>query len=82
MIANWTDTVCGKPQERMSPLTSHSDSGFKRSNISFKENKLDGVDLNSNSLDYCVRKDEGKILWFLVDCDNLIKYGPMLNTAV
>ena len=28
-------------------LTSHSDSNFERSNISFKENKPDGVDPNS-----------------------------------
>ena len=38
------------------------------SNISLKENKQDGVDLNSNGLDYCVRKNEGKIRWFSADC--------------
>ena len=32
------------------PLTSRSDSDFDRSNISFKENKPDGVDLNCNGL--------------------------------
>ena len=49
-------------------LTSHSDSNFELSNISLKENKRDGDDLNSNGLDYCVRKNEGKILWFSGDC--------------
>ena len=37
------------------------------SNVSLKENKPDGVDLNSNDLDYCVRKNEEKILWFSAD---------------
>ena len=49
-------------------LTSRSDSDFEHSNINLKENKLDGVDLNSNGLAYCVRKNEGKILWFSADC--------------
>ena len=49
-------------------LTSRSDSNFKLSNISLKENKPDGVDLNSDGLDYWVRKNEGKILWFSADC--------------
>ena len=39
-------------------LTSRSDSDFERSKISLKENKLDGVDLNSNGLGYCVRMKE------------------------
>ena len=38
----------------MSPILvmikSHSDSDFERLNISFKENKLDVLDLNSNDL--------------------------------
>ena len=42
-------SVCGKPSiGKVSPilvtLTSHSDSNFEPSNISFKENKWDGVD--------------------------------------
>ena len=49
-------------------LMSRSDSDFERSNISLKENKRDGVDPNSNGLDYCVRKNEGRILWFSADC--------------
>ena len=64
--------VCGKPRERVSPilvaLTSSSDSNFERSNISLNENKRDGIDLNSDGLDYCVRKNEGKLLWFSADC--------------
>ena len=45
-------------------LTSHSDSDFKRSNVSLKENKPDGVNPNSNDIDYYVRKNEGNVLWF------------------
>ena len=45
-------------------LTSRSDSDFQRSNVSLIENEPDGVDPNSNDLDYCVRKNVGKILWF------------------
>ena len=52
-------------------LTSPSDSNFERLNISLKENTRDGVDPNSNGLDYCVRKNEGKILWFSADCYEL-----------
>ena len=39
-------------------LTSRSDSNFERSNISLKENKRDGVDPNSDGLDYCFQKNE------------------------
>ena len=63
--------VCGKPYERVSQilvtLTSHSDSHFEHSNTSFSENKLDGVDLNSNCRDCGVRKNRGKILSILAD---------------
>ena len=45
-------------------FTSLSDSDFEPSNISVKENKLEGVDLNSDGLDYSVGKKEGKILRF------------------
>ena len=38
----------GKVSPILVTLTSHSDSNFERSNISLKENKRDGVDLNSN----------------------------------
>ena len=42
----------------MSPIlvmrTSRYDSNFECSNISLKENTLDGVDLNSDGLDYCI----------------------------
>ena len=49
-------------------LTSQSDSDFERSKVSLKENKSDGVNLNSNDIDYSIRKNEGKILWFSADC--------------
>ena len=48
-------------------LMSRSDSNFEQSNISLKENKRDGVDLDSNGLDYCVQNNEGKIMWFSAD---------------
>ena len=57
-----------KTVEKVSPilvtLTSRSDSDFERSNVSLKENKPDGVNPNSNDIDYNVRKNEGKILLF------------------
>ena len=71
MAVDFDDTVCRKPYERVSPilftLTSRSDSNFECSNISLKENKRDGVDLNSNDLDYCVQNNERKFLWFSAD---------------
>ena len=57
-------TVCGKPQGRVLPilitLTSQNDSDFERSNISFKENKPDGIDLNSNGLTTAFEKTKDK----------------------
>ena len=65
-------SVYKKLSEKVSPilitLTLRSDSGFERSNVSLKENKPDGVNPNSNDIDYYVRKNEGKILWFSADC--------------
>ena len=49
-------------------LTSCSGSNFERSNIILKGNKQNGVDPDSSGLDYCVRKNEGQILWFSADC--------------
>ena len=61
-----------KRKERMSlilvTLTSRCDSHFERLNTCYSENKLDGVDLNSNRRDCGVRKNRGKILWFSEDC--------------
>ena len=37
---------------------------FERSNISLKETKPDGIDSNSNGLDYYLRNNERKIRWF------------------
>ena len=46
-------------------LTSRNDSDFESSNVRLKQNKLDDVKTqNSNDIDYYVRKNEGKILWF------------------
>ena len=56
-----------KVSRNLVTLTSHSDSHFEHSNTSFSENKLDGVDLNSNCRDCGVRKNRGKILWILAD---------------
>ena len=45
-------------------LTSRSDSDFERLNISFKENKPDGVDLNSSSLTSAFEKAKEKFYGF------------------
>ena len=55
-------------------LTSRSDSDFEISNVSLKENKPDGVNPNSNDIDYYVRKNEGKIRWFSVDWNGNLSY--------
>ena len=48
-------------------LTSRSDSDFESLNISLKENKPDGVNPNSNDIDFYVQKNEGKIRRFSAD---------------
>ena len=48
-------------------LTSHCDSDFECSNFSFSD-KLNGVNLISNGLDHCVRKNGGSTIQFLADC--------------
>ena len=58
----------GKVSPILVTRTSRSDSDFGSSNVSLKENKPDGVNPNSNDIDYYVRKNEGKILWFWADC--------------
>ena len=63
-------------------LASQSDSNFERSNISFKENKPDGVDPNSNGFYYYVRKKEGRTLRSSADCFikcNIKLYKGMSN---
>ena len=49
-------------------LTSRWDSDVECSNISFNKNRLDGVDMNSNGLDQCFRKNRQKIPWCSTDC--------------
>ena len=71
----------GKVSPILVTLTSHNDSNFESSNVSLKENKPDGVNPNSNYIDYYVRKNEGKILWFSADwserCSFQVKFsGP------
>ena len=44
--------------------TSRYDSHIERANIRFNENKLDGVDMKPNSLEYCIRNNGGKICDF------------------
>ena len=61
-------TTVGKVSPILVTLTSGSDFDFERSNVSLKKNKPDGVNPNSNDIDYYVRKNEGKILWFSADC--------------
>ena len=41
-------------------LMLRNDSDCQSSNVSLKENKPDGVNPNSNDIDYYVRKNEGK----------------------
>ena len=57
----------GKVSPILVTLTSSSDSDFERSNISLEENIPGGVDPNCDGRDCCVRKNEGKILWFSAD---------------
>ena len=45
-------------------LTSHVDSDFEHSNISFKENKPDGVDMNSNVLTTAFERTKEKFYCF------------------
>ena len=66
-VFNLRKTV-GKASPILVTLTSGSDSDVESSNVSLKENKPDGVNPNSNNIDYYVRKNEGKILWFSADC--------------
>ena len=64
----------GKVSPILVTLTSRSDSNFGSSNVSLKEAKPDGVIPKSNDIDYYVRKNEGKILWFSADCTKYVQY--------
>ena len=57
----------GKVSSILVTLTSRNDSDFESSNVSFKENKPDGINPNSNDIDYYIRKNDGKIRWFSAD---------------
>ena len=68
----------GKVSPILVTLTSsRNDSNFESSYNSLKENKPDGVNPNSNYIDYFVRKNEGKILWFSADCAATVKENPV-----
>ena len=64
----FTILVCEKPLEKVSwilvTLTSHSNSPFKRSSVSFNVSKLNYVAFRSNSLNYSIRKS-GRL-----ECEN------------
>ena len=61
-------------------LTSRNDSDFESSNISLKENKPDGVNPNSNDIDYYVRKNKGKFYGFRqTDKSDSCRLGTVLN---
>ena len=72
----------GKVPPILVTLTSRNDSDFESSNVSLKENKPDGVNPNSNDIDYYVRKNEGKILWFPADCITKVECGCMSSQTV
>ena len=57
----------GKVLPILVTLTSPNDSDFESSNVSLKENKPDGVNPNSNDIEHCALKNEGKLLWFSPD---------------
>ena len=61
----------GKASPILVMLTSRSDSDVESSNVSLKENKPDSVNPNSIDIDYYVRKNEGKILWFSAGCSGV-----------
>ena len=44
------------------------DSNFERSNISFKENRPDGVDPNSKVSTVAFERNKGRTLRFSADC--------------
>ena len=48
-------------------LMSCNDSDFESSNVNLKENKPNGINPNSNDINYYILKNEGKFLWFSAD---------------
>ena len=71
----------GKVSPILVTLTSPNDSDFESSNVTLKENKPDGVNPNSNDIDYYVRKIEGKILWFSADCSTLANCQKVIDSV-
>ena len=54
----------GKASPILVTLTSRSNSDFEHSNVNLKENKPDGVNPNSNDIDYYVQKMKEKSYGF------------------
>ena len=48
-------------------LMSCNDFDFESLNVNLKENKPNGVNPNSDDIDYYILKNEGKFLWFSAD---------------
>ena len=65
-------SVYGKPFHRFLLRLRHAVILFRTIERQPQKNKPDGVNPNSNNIDYCVRKNEGKIPWFSADCTALI----------
>ena len=63
----------GKVSPILVTLTSRNDSDFENLNVSLKENKSDGVNLNPNDIEHYVRKNEGKRLWFSANCIQVVQ---------
>ena len=64
-------SVCGKPQEKCHRFwlrLRHAVILILNVRTSASKNKPDGVNPNSDDIDYYVRKNERKIRWFLADC--------------
>ena len=53
----------GKVSPILFTLTTRNDSDFEISNVSLKENKPDGVNPNSDDIDYYVRKNEKTMIF-------------------
>ena len=72
MSWNQSAKTVGKVSPILVTLTSRNNSNFESSSVSLKENKPDGVNPNSNDIDYYVQKNEGKILWFSADWNHAL----------
>ena len=81
-LLNSLRKTVGKVSPILVTLTSRNDSDFESSNVSLKENKPDGVNPNSNDINYYVRKNEGKIRWVSADCKVSLRQILKLHTLI